>query len=88
MLVAAEYFTVGHDAVTSLFGTDDIFERMTPEAESVSFFLGGVGDARNALQTMCVLAEKEKLGKIPIWLYHFTLNDIQKSAICLSTLLL
>lgn len=81
MFVAVEYFTVGHDVVTSLLGTDDIFEKMTPDAESVSFFLGGVGDARNALQTICVLAEQEHLGKIPKRSYHFTLNDIQKSAI-------
>lgn len=81
MFIAAEYFTVGHDVVTSLFGTNNLFEKMSPELKNVSFFLGGVGDSRNALQTMCALVEYEQTGKMPERSYHFTLNDIQKSAI-------
>ena len=55
MYVTTEYFTVGHDVVTSLF-EKGIFEMFSPEATSVNLFLGGIGDARNVLQTICVLA--------------------------------
>ena len=80
MFTTNEYFTVGHDIVTSLFN-DECFERFDPDVEKISFFLGGVGDARNLLQTFCVITENERKGKIPKRQYHFTVNDIQKAAL-------
>ena len=81
MFVTTEYFTVGHDLAISLFGDDGIFEQYSAKSETVSFFLGGVGDARNVLQTLSVLAELEQNSKIPRRRYHFTMNDIHKSAL-------
>ncbi|KAE8445338.1 hypothetical protein EG329_013460 [Mollisiaceae sp. DMI_Dod_QoI] len=81
MLGASEYFTVGHDVVTSLFGDDGIFEKYSPQSKTVSFFFGGVGDARNMYQTISVINELELSGKLPRRRYHFTLNDIHKAAL-------
>lgn len=80
MFTTTEYFTVGHDTVTSLFN-DEFFEKFDPDVERIAFFLGGVGDARNMLQTICVIAEKEGNMEIPKRRYHFTANDIQKAVI-------
>ncbi|CZR68941.1 uncharacterized protein PAC_18842 [Phialocephala subalpina] len=81
MLESTEYFTVGHDVVTSLFNHVGMFDQYSSEAETVSFFLGGVGDARNVFQTLSLIAELEKSGKTSPRHYHFTLNDIHKTAL-------
>jgi hypothetical protein len=80
MFTTTEYFTVGHDIVTSIFEHDH-FQRFSPDAEQVSFFLGGVGDARTMLQTVAVISEAERLKGSPKRKYHFTVNDIAKSAL-------
>lgn len=79
-LTTIEYFTVGHDTVTSIFEAD-MFQTFAPEAKEISFFLGGVGDARTVLQTVTVIMESEKSKKSPERKYHFTVNDISKSAL-------
>jgi predicted transposase YbfD/YdcC len=81
MFVTTEYFNVGHDVASTLFGDDGIFERFSAKSKKVSFFFGGVGDARNAFQTLSVIAELEKARKIPHRQYHITLNDIHKAAL-------
>jgi hypothetical protein len=49
-----------------------------PKEELVSFFLAGVGDARNMFRTIIGISEIEKTDKKS---YHFTINDINKSAL-------
>lgn len=58
MFTTTEYFTVGHDVVKSL--SDKNIEELNPGLERVSFFFGGVGDARNILQTFITISEMEK----------------------------
>ncbi|KAH6667869.1 hypothetical protein B0J14DRAFT_173776 [Halenospora varia] len=77
MFQTSEYFTVGHDIATSLFDPDVL----DPESESVAFFFGGVGDGRNVLQTFIDIANLEQIGKVKERKYHFSVNDISKSAI-------
>jgi hypothetical protein len=52
-LTTTEYFTAGHDVVTSLY--DENIEKLNPGMERVSFFFCGVGDARNMLQTLITI---------------------------------
>jgi hypothetical protein len=80
MFSTTEYYSVGHDVVTSLY-VNDTFEKFSPDSESISLFVGGVGDARNALQTITVLAQHEAHGTTPERRYHLTLNDIHKTAL-------
>jgi hypothetical protein len=80
MFTTTEYFTVGHDVATSIFEADH-FEAFAKEAKEVSFFLGGVGDARTVLQTVTIISEAERLKGSPKRRYHFTVNDISKSAV-------
>ncbi len=80
MFMTTEYFTVGHDFVTSIF-EPDYFQAFAPDARQVSFFLGGVGDASTMLQTVAVISEAERLKSSPKRNYHFTVNDIAKSAL-------
>jgi hypothetical protein len=54
MFRTTEYFTVGHDTARSIFEAD-MFQTFAPEAKEIAFFLGGVGDARNFLQTVTVI---------------------------------
>lgn len=80
MFVTSEYFTVGHDTVTSVF-EPHMFAAFAPDATEIAFFLGGVGDARIVLQTMTVILESERLKGSPERKYHFTVNDISKYAL-------
>jgi hypothetical protein len=80
MFTTTEYFTVGHDVVGSVF-EPNFFQAYSPDAKQVSFFLGGVGDARTMLQTVAVISEAERLKGSPKRKYHFTVNDIAKSAL-------
>ncbi|KAF4632283.1 hypothetical protein G7Y89_g5844 [Cudoniella acicularis] len=80
MFTTTEYFTVGHDVVTSLFD-GDILNESKLGLESVSFFFGGAGDARNVLQTIIDVADQENTKQAPHRTYHFTVNDIAKSSI-------
>jgi hypothetical protein len=80
MFSTTEYYSVGHDVVTSLY-VNDTFESFSPESENISLFFGGVGDARNALQTISVLAQHEAQGAASKRRYHLTLNDIHKTAL-------
>jgi hypothetical protein len=80
MFTSTEYFTVGHDDVATIF-EPDMFKAFAPETKEVSFFLGGVGDARAVLQTFAVISESERLKGSPERKYHFTINDISKSAL-------
>ncbi|EPE32773.1 TPR-like protein [Glarea lozoyensis ATCC 20868] len=49
-----------------------------PKEELVSFFLAGVGDARNMFRTIIGISDTENTDKKS---YHFTINDINKSAL-------
>ncbi len=80
MFVTTEYFTVGHDQVTSLF-EGMFFESFVPKQKEIGFFFAGVGDGRNLLQTLEVISELEDRGKVPKRKYHILANDIQKSAL-------
>jgi len=80
MFTTTDYFTVGHDIVTSPF-EGDMFQKFAPDATDISFFFGRVGDARNFLQTLAVISESERLKDVPKLKYHFTVNDISKSAL-------
>jgi hypothetical protein len=80
MFTTTEYFAVGHDVATSIFEADP-FGAFAKEAKEVSFFLGGVGDARAVLQTVAVISEAERWKGSPKRRCHFTLNDISKSVV-------
>lgn len=77
---APENFSVGHDTVTSLFEPITI-ETFKPDLKEVSFFFGGVGDARNVLQTLIDIANQEKTKKVVQRSYRVTVNDIARCAI-------
>jgi len=80
MFTTTEYFTVGHDVVGSVF-EPNFFQAYSPDAKQVSFFLGGVGDARTMLQTVAVISEAERVKGSPKRKYHFTVNDIGNSGL-------
>ncbi|KAH8665117.1 hypothetical protein BGZ60DRAFT_516386 [Tricladium varicosporioides] len=77
MFQTSEYLAVGHDVAASLFDPDSL----DLESESVAFFFGGVGDGRTVLQTFIDIANLEQIGKVKERTYHFSVNDISKSAI-------
>ena len=82
MHTTTEYFTVGHDVVSSLFEPDVCAKYVgEPGKKFMSFFLAGLGDDRRLLQTLNVITESEKKSIVPKRTYHFTVNDIQKSAL-------
>ena len=58
-----------------------MFREFVPDATNISFFLGGVGDARNFLQPLAVISKSERMKNSPNLKYHFTVNDISKSAL-------
>lgn len=80
MFTTTEYYTVDHDLVMSMF--DKTIEGLNPGLEWVLFFFGGVGDARNVLQTFITISEIEKKQKkVQQKQYHFTVNYIHKCTI-------
>ncbi|QSZ28722.1 hypothetical protein DSL72_003224 [Monilinia vaccinii-corymbosi] len=74
------YFPVGNDHAASLY--HDLFERFPRENDkTISFFLGGVGDARNLYATMIGLHQSERNGGAPRRKYRFVANDINRCAL-------
>lgn len=72
------YFHIDHDSVLSIF--DKSVKTMRdllhlPNEACVSFFFGGIGDARNLFYTMIHITEMEQSSQVPKGHYHFLVND-------------
>lgn len=67
------YFTVGLDVPRSLF--DRTIQLCRPNDKFVSFFFGGVGDARHMLYTIIYIAQMETNFDARKVQYHFLVND-------------
>lgn len=65
--------------ISSLFDKDLI--KSSTKNPNVSFFFGGIGDARHLYRTLIGIASHEKQPKATEKNYHFTLNDINKCAL-------
>jgi hypothetical protein len=50
MEIVAEYYNVGHDKANSML--DPLLGNHSSENQTLSFFFGGIGDARHLLQTL------------------------------------
>ncbi|KAJ8067787.1 hypothetical protein OCU04_003385 [Sclerotinia nivalis] len=80
MYTTMDYFTVGHDIAESVF--NDLPQNFPREDDkTMSFFLGGIGDARHFYATMIDLHASEKKGIAPRRKYHFVANDLNKCAL-------
>lgn len=62
---------------------DASIEKSNSKDEVISFFFGGIGDARHLYRTITHIAEFEMNGskQAPTRRYHFTIHDINKCAI-------
>ncbi|TGO68988.1 hypothetical protein BOTNAR_0017g00340 [Botryotinia narcissicola] len=81
LVTTTEYFTVGHDVPESL--SYELMQKLRRDGKdrTLSFFFGGIGDARNLYTTMIDLHASEKKGIAPLRKYHFVANDINKCAL-------
>ncbi|TGO17142.1 hypothetical protein BTUL_0020g00270 [Botrytis tulipae] len=76
---AKEYFCVGNDKPASLF--DHTIDKNEPVSSDVSFLFGGIGDARNLLQTIIGISELEKKHHLNQKQYHLTMVDVSNNTI-------
>ncbi|KAL8964200.1 MAG: hypothetical protein Q9183_004624, partial [Haloplaca sp. 2 TL-2023] len=72
-----EYYAAGHDTVCSQ--VDDGMMRRAAN-DPISFFFGGIGDARNLYATLIDISRFEGMDKGPSKRkYHMTVNDLKAS---------
>ncbi|KAF7949020.1 hypothetical protein EAE96_008196 [Botrytis aclada] len=76
---AKEYCSTGNDKPASLF--DHTICKNEPVSSDVSFLFGGVGDARNLLQTIIGISELDKKYHLKQNQYHLTMIDISNNTI-------
>ncbi|KAF7937391.1 uncharacterized protein EAE98_001705 [Botrytis deweyae] len=76
---AKEYCRVGNDKPASLF--HHTIDKNEPVSSDVSFLFGGIGDARNLLQTIIGISELEKKHHMKKKQYHLTMVDVSNNTI-------
>jgi hypothetical protein len=95
--IAPNYFNVGNDDAMSLF--DHLLISNTSTSETITYFFGGIGDARHLFQTIRMIwaIESDSVNKgrvLNSWAemkrcnYHFTVNDINGCALARHLLVL
>ena len=95
--IAPGYFNIGNDEAMPLF--DHLLISNTSASETINYFPGGIGDARQLFQTIRMIwaIESESINKgrvLDRWAemkkcnYHFTVNDINGCALARHLLVL
>ena len=78
LISGCEYFTIGHDDAEAQVNR----KMMTESNEPLSFFFGGIGDARHLFATIIMLRDIERDTKQRTQRqYHFTINDLKAGAL-------
>ena len=78
LISGCEYYTIGHDKAEAQVSR----EMMAESSEPLSFFFGGIGDARHLFATLITLRELERdTQQSSQRQYHFTINDLKAGAL-------
>ena len=78
LISGCEYFTIGHDDAEAQVNR----KMMTESNEPLSFFFGGIGDARHLFATIIMVRDIERDTKQRAQRhYHFTINDLKAGAL-------
>ena len=78
LISGCEYFTVGHDTAEAQVNR----EMVTESSEPLSFFFGGIGDARHLFATIITLrALEQDTQQLAQRHYHVTINDLKAGAL-------
>lgn len=78
LISGCEYYTVGHDQAEAQVNR----KMMTESGEPLSFFFGGIGDARHFFATIITLRALERdTQQLAQRQYHFTINDLKAGAL-------
>ena len=74
LISGCEYYTIGHDEAEAQVNR----EMMAESSEPLSFFFGGIGDARHLFATIITLRALERdTQQLSQRQYHFTINDLK-----------
>ena len=78
LISGCEYYTIGHDNAEAQVN----HKMMTESSEPLSFFFGGIGDARHLFATLITLRALERdTQQLAQRQYHFTINDLKAGAL-------
>ena len=78
LISGCEYYTIGHDDAEAQVNR----KMMTESSEPLSFFFGGIGDARHLFATIITLKALERdTQQLAQRQYHFTINDLKAGAL-------
>ena len=78
LISGCEYYTIGHDNAEAQVN----HKMMTESSEPLSFFFGGIGDARHLFATLITLrALEQDTQQLAQRQYHFTINDLKAGAL-------